>query len=40
MDLDQARVHLEGLSLLIAARGGMQSLKGNNELRLMILWYG
>ncbi|KAH7247703.1 hypothetical protein B0J15DRAFT_449749 [Fusarium solani] len=38
MDLDQARVHLEGLSLLIAARGGMQSLKGNNELRLMILW--
>ncbi|EEU38087.1 uncharacterized protein NECHADRAFT_48037 [Fusarium vanettenii 77-13-4] len=38
MDLDQARVHLEGLSLLIAARGGMKSLTGNNELRLMIFW--
>ncbi|KAK3305000.1 uncharacterized protein B0T15DRAFT_484776 [Chaetomium strumarium] len=38
LEFHQARVHLEGLGGLIAARGGIQSLKGNNELRLMIFW--
>ncbi|KAK4248630.1 hypothetical protein C7999DRAFT_40142 [Corynascus novoguineensis] len=38
LEFDQARVHLDGLGGLIAARGGIQSLKGNNELRLMIFW--
>ncbi|KAH6848223.1 hypothetical protein B0I37DRAFT_159238 [Chaetomium sp. MPI-CAGE-AT-0009] len=38
LEFDQARVHLEGLGGLITARGGIQSLKGNNELRLMIFW--
>ncbi|KAL2198262.1 hypothetical protein P885DRAFT_23188, partial [Corynascus similis CBS 632.67] len=36
LEFDQARVHLDGLGGLIAARGGIQSLKDNNELRLMI----
>ncbi|KAK1758794.1 hypothetical protein QBC47DRAFT_293289 [Echria macrotheca] len=38
LEFDQARVHLEGLVGLIAARGETQSQKDNNELRLMIFW--
>ncbi|KAH6632852.1 hypothetical protein F5144DRAFT_630633 [Chaetomium tenue] len=38
LEFDQARVHLEGLGGVIAARGGIQSLKSNKELRLMIFW--
>ncbi|KAK3297268.1 uncharacterized protein B0H64DRAFT_121764 [Chaetomium fimeti] len=38
LEFNQARVHLGGLGGLIAARGGIQSLNGNNELRLIIFW--
>ncbi|KAH6630696.1 hypothetical protein B0J18DRAFT_421937 [Chaetomium sp. MPI-SDFR-AT-0129] len=38
LEFDQARLHLDGLGSLIAARGEIASLKNNNELRLMIFW--
>ncbi|UKZ78135.1 hypothetical protein TrVFT333_005869 [Trichoderma virens FT-333] len=38
-DLDQARVHLNGLKLMIANRGGIESLSDDYDLVLMIFWY-
>ncbi|KAJ4301645.1 hypothetical protein N0V90_003738 [Kalmusia sp. IMI 367209] len=37
-DFDQALVHVKGLGLVIAARGGISRLQDNDELRLMIFW--
>ncbi|EHK20990.1 uncharacterized protein TRIVIDRAFT_153426 [Trichoderma virens Gv29-8] len=37
-DLDQARVHLNGLKLMIANRGGIESLSDDYDLVLMIFW--
>ena len=39
LEFDQALVHLKGLAMLIAARGGTYCLQDDNELRLMIFWY-
>lgn len=38
-DFDQAFIHLRGLDLLIAARGGIDRLQSDSELRLMVFWY-
>ncbi|PTB61856.1 hypothetical protein BBK36DRAFT_1130663 [Trichoderma citrinoviride] len=37
-DLAQARVHLDGLKLLISMRGGIESLSDNQETILMLFW--
>ncbi|KAL6862107.1 hypothetical protein J3F83DRAFT_746727 [Trichoderma novae-zelandiae] len=37
-DLAQARVHLDGLKLLISMRGGIESLSGNQETVMMLFW--
>ncbi|KAM0260046.1 hypothetical protein ACHAQJ_002970 [Trichoderma viride] len=37
-DFDQARVHLNGLKLLIATRGGIESLSNEQETLMMIFW--
>ncbi|ETR97008.1 hypothetical protein M419DRAFT_92639 [Trichoderma reesei RUT C-30] len=37
-DLDQARVHLDGLKLMITMRGGIESLSGNQETLMMLFW--
>lgn len=39
LDFDQASIHLRGLELLIAVRGGIDRLQSDNELRLMVFWY-
>ncbi|RFU81468.1 hypothetical protein TARUN_733 [Trichoderma arundinaceum] len=37
-DFDQARVHLNGLKLMIATRGGIESLADDQETLMMIFW--
>ncbi|KAH0490226.1 hypothetical protein TgHK011_001705 [Trichoderma gracile] len=37
-DLDQARVHLDGLKLMITMRGGIESLSDNQETIMMLFW--
>ncbi|KAL7905801.1 hypothetical protein GGI35DRAFT_123250 [Trichoderma velutinum] len=37
-DLDQARVHLNGLKLMITKRGGIESLSDDQDLVMMIFW--
>ncbi|KAL7787048.1 hypothetical protein V8C37DRAFT_391267 [Trichoderma ceciliae] len=37
-DFDQARVHLNGLKLMIATRGGIESLSDDQETLMMIFW--
>ncbi|KAL7940932.1 hypothetical protein V8C42DRAFT_202939 [Trichoderma barbatum] len=37
-DLDQARIHLNGLKLMIATRGGIESLSNDQDLVMMIFW--
>ncbi|KAK3723218.1 hypothetical protein LTR37_001941 [Vermiconidia calcicola] len=38
LDFDQAMIHVKGMWMVIAARGGMSSLKANQDLMLMIAW--
>ncbi|KAB5585214.1 hypothetical protein GE09DRAFT_946050 [Coniochaeta sp. 2T2.1] len=38
LDFDQAMIHLKGLSILVAARGGTSALETDQELMLMISW--
>ncbi|KAK1240296.1 hypothetical protein MKX08_007738 [Trichoderma sp. CBMAI-0020] len=37
-DFEQARVHLSGLKVMIAARGGIESLANNSCILLMLFW--
>ncbi|EHK51014.1 hypothetical protein TRIATDRAFT_13549, partial [Trichoderma atroviride IMI 206040] len=37
-DFEQARVHLSGLKVMIAARGGIESLANNSRILLMLFW--
>ncbi|KAL7918538.1 hypothetical protein ACQKWADRAFT_303965 [Trichoderma austrokoningii] len=37
-DFEQARIHLSGLKVMIAARGGIESLANENQILLMIFW--
>ncbi|KAL7814917.1 hypothetical protein V8C44DRAFT_324835 [Trichoderma aethiopicum] len=37
-ELDQARIHLDGLKLMITMRGGIESLSGNQETIMMLFW--
>ncbi|KAH8909275.1 hypothetical protein BR93DRAFT_994955 [Coniochaeta sp. PMI_546] len=38
LDFDQAMIHLKGLWMVIAARGGYSTLEANHDLMLMISW--
>ncbi|KAL3469802.1 hypothetical protein BJX99DRAFT_264842 [Aspergillus californicus] len=38
LDYTQARIHVKGLERVIAARGGLESLHDDEDLRLMIFW--
>ncbi|KFA71534.1 hypothetical protein S40288_06835 [Stachybotrys chartarum IBT 40288] len=38
MDFDQAMIHVKGLRMVVAARGGISTLKANQDLMLMISW--
>lgn len=40
LDFDQAMIHIKGMWMLIAARGGISTLEANQDLMLMISWYG
>ncbi len=40
LDFDQAMVHVKGVWMVVAARGGISTLEGNQDLILMISWYG
>ncbi|KAL7929537.1 hypothetical protein V8C35DRAFT_195862 [Trichoderma chlorosporum] len=37
-DLDQARIHLDGLKLIITKRGGIESLSDDQDLVMMVFW--
>ena len=39
-DFDQAMIHVQGIRMVIAARGGISTLEANQDLMLMISWYG
>ncbi|KAK3047060.1 hypothetical protein LTR09_011485 [Extremus antarcticus] len=38
LDFDQAMVHVKGVWMVVAARGGISTLEGNQDLILMISW--
>ncbi|KAH7137524.1 hypothetical protein B0J13DRAFT_506182 [Dactylonectria estremocensis] len=38
LDFDQAMIHVKGIWILIAARGGISTLEANQDLMLMISW--
>lgn len=40
LDFDQAMIHVKGMWMVIAARGGISTLQANQDLMLMISWYG
>jgi hypothetical protein len=33
-------IHVKGMSMVIAARGGISTLKASQDLMLMVSWYG
>lgn len=33
-------IHVKGMWMVVAARGGISTLEANKELMLMISWYG
>lgn len=40
MDFGQAMTHVKGMCMVITARGGMSTLEANQDLMIMISWYG
>lgn len=40
MEFDQAMMHLKGLWMVITTRGGISTLEANQDLLIMISWYG
>ncbi|KAK4240082.1 hypothetical protein C8A03DRAFT_13552 [Achaetomium macrosporum] len=38
LDFDQAMIHVKGMGMVIAARGGISTLEANQDLMLMISW--
>lgn len=40
LDFDQAMIHVRGMGMVIAARGGISTLEANQDLMLMVSWYG
>lgn len=39
LDFDQAIIHVEGMRMVISARGGISTLEANQDLMLMVSWY-
>lgn len=40
MDFGQAMTHVKGMWMVITARGGISTLEANQDLMIMISWYG
>lgn len=38
LDFDQAMIHVKGMWMVVAARGGISTLESNQDLMLMISW--
>ncbi|KAJ4245812.1 hypothetical protein NW762_013936 [Fusarium torreyae] len=39
LDFDQAMIHVKGIGMVIAARGGISTLDASQDLMLMLSWY-
>lgn len=40
LDFDQAMTHLKGMWMVVTTRGGISTLEANQDLMIMISWYG